>query len=346
MDKDYKYIAFDAQYFLHRNFAALKSRTAYDMASYLTKEEGDPTIGHIITKYEFTDMDLVKQFFWTIAKFIREQYTCSKIILLWDKPPYHKTKILPDYKGSRIHHCQELLDEWDIEKDPIGYLQEKEEYRVEKIKSSAKYYIINKLKDYGMISVIEDGYEADDLAWIFSHLDEIENSDQKSAICSVDSDWHYWISKNVDYLHFNNGEVWTYDDVENDCDRLPEKLGLSIFEAKKYMDSLFYSHNDLKQVTNCGWSDFERLVTEIRNGDYHEILDKDTYDKNMKSFEIDGYPEYDKAVIDLTNSLHNGILMGVDDFCKEAARSGLNVSRSYYKDKFYSYLDENYYGGY
>jgi hypothetical protein len=123
MDKDYNYIAFDAQYFLQRNFEALKSRTAMPTVEVLTEAEGDSTTGYVINAFNFDAQDLVKQFFWTIVKLIRDSYSCNKIILLWDKSPYHKMKILGDYKGSRNHHGQEVLDEWDIDKDPEGYLQ-------------------------------------------------------------------------------------------------------------------------------------------------------------------------------------------------------------------------------
>lgn len=334
--KDYNIIAFDAQYFLHRNFAALKSRTAYNMVSYLPSEVKTEKLGndgYVIVRYDFTSMTLVKHFVWTICKFIRDSFSCNKIILLWDKPPYHKTRLLNDYKGTRVHHSKELLDEWDVESDPIGYLQELEDYKYELIKQEAKYFIINNLDKIGMPSIIHEGYEADDLAWMFGQIIDNEEVEQKSAICSVDSDWQYWIGNNVDFLNFNKSEVWTIDDVNDDCEGLIKKLDLSLIEAKQIMDSTFYGHNDLKRTTDCTWKDFEQLVTTIRDKDYSLITDKETFDKNMKSFEIWNYPDFQMVNDKISTAINSDrSYLTLDDWITFHNKYGLDITNSYYSN--------------
>lgn len=339
--KDYQYIAFDAQYFLHRNFAALKGRTGYEITSTLEDSEGDSNVSYIITKYNFTTQDLVKQFFWTIAKIVRDSFSCNKIILLWDKPPYHKTTLLPDFKGTRTHHCQELLDDWDIESDPQGYLQEKEDYRIELIKLKAKYWIINNLNKLGMVSVIYDGYEADDLAYLFSHSDSILKSNLKSAICSADNDWLYWISNNVDWINSNKLEAWTYQDAVDECEGMTEKLGIDIFTLKQWMDSTFYSHNDLQRTTNLGWNQFEQLYSEVTNGDYTHITDLDRFRLNMKSFEILNYPEANSVKTLIETALHQGYRGDMDVF-KSLQKDGFSVSESYITNYLNTITDSYY----
>lgn len=326
--KKYNIIAFDAQYFLFRNFAALKSRTAMDWVANLSEGEGNTSIGHLIKRYEFDRDDLVKQFFWTIAKLVRDHFSCNKIILLWDTGPYHKTILLDDYKGDRVHHSDELLDDWDIDSDPVGYLQEKEEVRIEHVKHQAISWIVDNLGSIGLPSVKYSGYEADDLAYI---LGQVYSSDQKNAICSVDSDWMYWITENTDFINFNKKEVWTYQDVIDECEGYPTDLGIDLFETKCFMDSLFYSHNGLQPTTNYGWRDFKTLVTEIKSGDFSKITDLKRYELNMKSFDIMNYPEIETVksiLVDLAEKPK--IIVDMDSpEVNKLYSNGFQVSRGY-----------------
>lgn len=327
--KDYDIIAFDAQYFLYRNMCALQSRTGYSVVDCLKNHiEGGSDDGYVITTYNFDEHDLVKQFFWTIVKLVRDSFSCNKILLFWDKPPYHKTKILPDFKGTRTHHSQELLDEWDIDNDPLGYLQEIENYRCHKILSASKYWIINELDKFGMPSVIVDGFEADDLAVVFSKIYSQSGPNIKSAICSSDSDWMYWIDQAVDFISFNKKEAWTYQDVLDECEGVPQKLGISVFEIKKWMDSTFYSHNDLKRTTNLGWKEFPQLVEEVRSGDFSNITDKVVFEKNMKSFDIESYDNYSDAVDSIISVITNPVKLSTDTFYY-LKNKGFKVSKSY-----------------
>jgi hypothetical protein len=337
-DNKYKIIAFDAQYFLHRNFEALKSRTAMSWAdTFIKSEDGRKgNVSYLITKFEFDEHDLVRQFFWTIAKTVREKFKTHRIILLWDYPPYHKLKWIPDYKGSRVHHSQDLLDEWDIDKDPQGYLQEKEYVRLEKIKNKAKWWIIDNLKYAGMPSLIFKGYEADDLAYLFSNKVNIEDH---CGICSCDSDWMSWISNKVDWLSFNKAEVWTLQDVYDDWDNVCNDLGITLYEAKAYFDSTQGGHNDLG---NCecelGWGEFRQLVTELKNNDYSHIKYKDIFINNMNTFNIDKYPDYDNVLDEISSCVSNHDIIS-DDIFKKLQNRGFKVSEKYFKNNYLPYID-------
>lgn len=341
--KDYDCIAFDAQYFLFRNNAALQSRTCMPTATALDDCEGDSSIGYVINKYDYTYQSLVKQFFWTIGKFIRDKYTTNKVILLWDEPPYHKTKLLPDFKSSRIHHCQATLDNWDIEHDPEGYLQEKENYRCHLIMQQAKYWIINNLSKLGINSVIIPGFEADDLAYVFSNVWKDNQIGLRSAICSADSDWMYWIGDNTDFISFNKAEVWNRDDINKDWDGMLDKLNISPFELKKWADSTFYSHNDLQRTSSIRWTELPRLYSEVNNGNYDLINDIERFKLNMRSFDIDDYPNYADAVTRLTEV----ISMDSDNLIKDKwseyenlKKDGFQISSSYL-DTFWTNLTRN-----
>lgn len=328
-EKSYNIIAFDAQYLLHRNFSMMKKQYAISMADCVDSSEGNSTESHIIYKYEIDVQELVKKVVYSIVKVVRDGFPCNKVILLWDLPPYHKLKWIPDFKGDRIHHNQEYLDSFDPETDPQGYLQEREEVRVEKIKNLAKFFIIDNLSKIGLPSISMIGYEADDLAYIFSQLvEKYDKSDLKSAICSVDSDWMYWISNKVDWIKHTTYEVWTMQDALNDCEGKCEKYGMSIFQMKQLIDSTFYSHNGIGRITNLTWKNIDQLITNLKVKNFSDILDFDQYKNNMKSFEIWNYPQYEAVKGDILNEMMNPVRYDVDNYNKLRS-SGFTVSQSY-----------------
>jgi len=342
LDKEFEYLAFDAQYILYRNFAALQGRTRYQCSAVLDDDEGDSTICHIINKYEFSMQALVKQFFWSIGKLIRDDYGVHKILLFWDTPPYIKCKWLPDYKGSRIHWCKEYLDEFDPEVEPQEYLQAKEDLRVHEIFNEAKAWIQLNLRWLGMVSVWYPGYEADDLAYIFSQLMLDVDTNMKSAICSADSDWSYWISDKVEWINFNTREHWSYQDICEQNDNWTEKLGLTLFELKTWLDSLMGSHNDI-QYTSAVYSrnELDIIYNEVKKGIYDNITDKDLLERNLKSFSIMDYPDIDKVKLKILGSLKAGCLW--DESCmNKMRRDGFLVSDNYI-DTYYEQLSPEYY---
>jgi hypothetical protein len=92
----YKYLVFDAQYFLTRNFKAL-NRTCEELP--VLDENGNKVLSEDGTEITFESMTatsdtLVKSFFQSIVKFVRDTASCRKIVLLFDRWPYHKDQIV------------------------------------------------------------------------------------------------------------------------------------------------------------------------------------------------------------------------------------------------------------
>jgi len=337
---DYNIIAFDAQYILSKQFSALKKRASMDSLKFINDDS--TSIGYVITEYQFTVHDLVEKFFWSIVKFIRDDYNCNKVILLWDKAPYLRSKILSDYKAGREYHSQDTVDEWDLENDPQGYLQEAENYRAELIKQEAKYWIINNLHDFGFPSIIYDGYEADDLAEIFSNSEAIEvNDGLKSAICSVDSDWMCWTSKKVDWINHNDKEAWTYDDaiLEYGMDL---DTDLSLFEIKMYYDSFFGSHNALVKTCSVTRRKFKQLIDEVRHEDYSHITDIDQMKRNLKSFDIKSFKNYNEVNNLIYNTIKCKSGYWTEKKYLKLVAKGFKITKSYF-DKNITYLNPIYY---
>ena len=337
-NRKYRCLAIDAQYFLMKHFSAYKSRSETEMnmvINYPESVEGS----YKVPGYTFDHKDIVQSLVWSFAKIAREHVDCDRCILLWDSSPYFKEKILPDFKGHRLRVTQEDLELFDVESDPVGYLKLREQLRVEGVKSEAKYWAVSNLYKIGFPSIIQKGYEADDLAYLFS--EEVKNDDRKYIICSVDSDWKFWINENVDLYNPVKKKLITYEDVWNELGDRVRDLGLSLFEAKCYLDSLYNSHNNLKSTTKCRWKDFDKVVSKILEGDYSLVDDVDTFRKNMESFDIISYPGADdmKRLIRTTVDrppLDNETLLSNFNSLR---KGGLKITQRYYKENTLNYIN-------
>lgn len=321
-----------------KHFSAYKSRSETEMnmvINYPESVEGS----YKVPGYTFDSKDIVQSLVWSFAKIAREHVDCDRCILLWDKSPYFKERILPDFKGHRRRITQEDLELFDVESDPIGYLNLREQLRVEGVKNEAKYWSINNLYKIGFPSIIRGGYEADDLAYLFS--EEVKNDDRKCIICSVDSDWKFWINKNVDLYNPVKRKFITYENVWDELGDKVKNLGISLFDVKCYLDSLYNSHNNLKSTTKCRWKDFSKVVSNILNGDYSLIDDMETFEKNMKSFNIASYPGVDdvksiiRTMID-RSPLDNETLISNFDSLK---KDGLRITKRYYEENTLNYIN-------
>ena len=164
----YNYLVVDAQLVLTRNFHRVRNS------------------GHL------TKGGLIKSFIQSIVKLCREVPT-SNVILAWDRSPYHRHQMMEDYKGDRKYYTKD-----DITDD----LPQEEKDRIEKeindfkLRNEVKYYLVNHSPKLGMTSLLHQGYEADDLAYI-----SVRNLPGKICIASSDSDWRYLLIDGSD--HYN-----------------------------------------------------------------------------------------------------------------------------------------------
>jgi hypothetical protein len=340
----YKYLVFDAQYFLTRNFKAL-NRTCEELP--VLDENGNKVLSEDGTEITFESMTatsdtLVKSFFQSIVKFVRDTASCRKIVLLFDRWPYHKDQIVEEYKGSRFYATQEDLEAIDRKTEPLKYAEMEEELRRNKIKQDAKYFIISNFEQIGMKVYSRKGYEADDYAMLIAKY--LENDNERSAVVSIDSDWDYFVNKNVDHIK-PNGTVIRYDDmIKNELTpNTNPDWNLSLYHYKAYVDSIYGSHNDLNGTLNDGVTDsIKDLITQIKSGDFHNFKDKNLVIAQLKSFDVDHYPEIDKVHQSLWYMDKGGSIMSSSEFANFTIMNALGIRLDYY-DKFVTMLDKTLY---
>lgn len=342
--KDYKYLIFDGQYYLVRNLKALTPR--YSKTIVLKNEEGIPILNENGNQqcYEITSIssfDLVKSFFYSIAKFIRESASCRKIILCFDSAPYHKLKFIENYKGSRSYATYDDLARIDKTKDPLSYLKIEEELKINRIKQDAKSFILENFSKLGICSIIHKGYEADDLAYKIAS--RLELDDQKSAVVSIDDDWSYLINKNVDWIKSNTKKRFTYDDIVGRSNDFTDDLGISLFQFKSYYDSMYGSHNDLESTVDVTEKiPFNDLLKKYLSGDLSKILDLNKFNAQYESFDIEKYPEYDQVINKIKSLEFSGHISSIDEFELFKLVNNFNIKTDYYSN-FIKELDSTLY---
>lgn len=346
---DYKYDIFDAQYYLTRNFKALIRRYTVDTNLLdsndkpILNEEGEPITYPTIT---FTADDLARTFFYSIVKFTREIASCRKVILLFDKYPYHKDAFVEEYKGTRHYATEEDLEGIDKETSPLDYAVTEEEIRRNKIKQEAKYWIINNFDKLGMKVYVRTGYEADDFAGIIARY--LRNDDEKSVIVSIDDDWTYFVNENVDYLKPNGTKI-TYEDMKQELITHTEpSWNFDLYKFKSYIDSLYGSHNDLVQtlkhetIAKC---DIKTILKSlIEDNDFSILENPELFKAQLASFGVETYPEYDMVIKSLWYLDKGGSVINDDDFIQFTLMNNFGVRVQYYSD-FRNELDKSLYKG-
>lgn len=269
-----------------------------------------------------------------------------KLILLWDKYPYHKYEFLKDYKGSRHYATDDDLKDLNQDDNPKLYLETLEEIARNSKKQQSKYWCINNFENMGLKNYIRSGYEADDFACIISKY--LENDDQKSAVVSRDSDWSYFARPNIDYIT-PAGKVITYEDMLNSHPHFNPELGITLYDYKSIYDSLYGSHNDL-QRTLVPDADLPKdslggiIESIIKTGDSEYIVNKELFNAQLQSFKLTDYPDYEKVIQSLWYLDKGGTIMSDDQFVQHSIEHAFGVSLSYYRN-FKKNLDNTLYNG-
>lgn len=287
----FNYLAIDAQLVLTRNFHRLRS-------GYLT--EGG----------------LVKSFLQSIVKLCREVPT-ENVITLWDRSPYHRHAIMSDYKGDRKYYTEsDLTDE----------LSEEERSKIErdiadfKLRNKVKYYLINNSVKLGMPSILHEGYEADDLAFICSR-----NLEGKVCIASSDSDWKYLLTETSTHYDLK-GNFTGYDDMKS------ESGPVDPFLHKAIVDSLYGSHNFLKDVSTVKIGP-EKVIELMQLGDYSFTSDKELFLKQFDSFGVTRFPDYNKVVNKVKSTKTDfDKVMTESEFSQFTIDNHIKVTTKYFTD--------------
>jgi len=337
---DIKYLIVDAQWLLTRNFKQ-KCNYAKEGDIYMVdgKPVGDENNKPIFTLVPgFTASDLMTTFFQSVVKFTNDFYKAEKIILLWDKYPYHKFKFKENYKASRHYASTEDLEGLDPIKDAKEIIATKLEIDHLKIKQQAKSRIIEHFGTLGMPSLVLPGYEADDLAGeVAKYLSAKSNG--TSLLWSVDSDWNYLTQPHVNHIT-PKGQIITYEEMMKEVG----DLDMSLYEYKSWIDSLAGSHNDLERTISSEYkvTDWNECIKIIKGGDESILGDAKMFHDQLKSFSVVDYPEYDvvKDMISRIDSM--GSIADPVSFSIFTSEQGLNVSNNYYLN-YIQQLNQNLY---
>lgn len=327
----YKYLIFDAQYLLTRNFK-LKCNFTKEGDEYLLGD-GTPSGKHYIVP-DFDYLELAKLFFWSIAKFTREVASCKKVILLWDKYPYHKLNYIKAYKDDRKYYTDDDLIGLDHDKDIDNIIRIQFESDCNKIKQKTKYWIIDNFDKLGMKSYIKTGYEADDWGSIVSQYLSDHEPNEKSAVVSSDSDWDYFVKPTIDRITTGRKNVQstiiTYDSMINKWGPALDKYGLDLYRLKSIIDSSYGSHNALRCTLKNSSEILDKVLSEYQNYNSELFGDYGLFKAQLDSFNYTDYPEYDKVLKSLWYLDKGPEIMSEIEYTDFCLSTGFGVTLSYY----------------
>lgn len=265
--RKYKYALIDMSWICYRNYCAMGGRNGTKVPDYFPQA-------------------LVASVTTSILNACRE-FLIDKIVQVWDFGPYYKQQILNNtYKAGRYKPTEEEAAKIEDEQQKEIMLADAYNFT----KKNEAQSILMGLSELGLPSIYKPGYEADDLVYILGKM--ISDKGDTAIICSVDSDWDYWIHPGIDHYNPNRNTIKSY---EESCEE--NGIGeLSLFEFKALYDSIYGSHNALLKT----------IKDEHYDRDCHEIFDivnsrgftEDIFEypdlalAQYKSFQFDQLPDY------------------------------------------------------
>jgi hypothetical protein len=300
-DKEtYEYLFIDAQLFLTRNWMVLKNKPYY------------------------SEQSLFKSFFQSIVKLVKEEVNTKNVVLLWDKSPYHKIAMLEDYKGDRDYRGESDITDDMSEEEKELLRKNTEQFRS---RQSVKYKLVFESAKFGMPSVILGGYEADDFAYLASTSDLVKNAPGKSCICSKDGDQIFMVNDKMDFYRITkNREHHTMDTLKSVVGDMNPYRYVSIDQ------SLHGSHNFLKSTRHpefIGGVDFVSELLETKSFSFTN--NPDLFQKQLDSFKVWNYPNYEKAKWMINNIPLKAEFMDESQFNQYCLNNHLDIKYNYYK---------------
>ena len=263
----YKWGLFDANYFLFREKAIL------------AKDYGDQPI----PKNKL--FSLVVQTFMRL----KGDVSCQYPLLIWDKSPYYKLQTLQTYKADRWYPTDEEYDALELEKASATperlaeIVAQQNKIRLEQANMDAaqyvKYRIINEMGDMGFHSLVRQGYEADDLAFLAAYAISSYNfhDDSYNAILvTADKDWTNFQLLGVDFISTYNWSTYTnlteeYENAFVQINAFSEKMyhepcNISRYQYGILEELMHKSHNNA-----CVWShrgvNRQEAIAKLMHGD-------------------------------------------------------------------------------
>lgn len=304
---------------------------------------------------EYTYGELIRTCIWTINKVLRDYgVNGRKVVLIYDKwdesiGGYYTSYLLGgNYKDSR-HYIDEKIFE-DMKNDPAispADLEKAEwELYQNQVKQTAKYTMISELPKFGIGVIDQDGWEADNWAFLLS-CELYGKTDLPSLFVTKDSDWKYCLSPGTQYLRLpgknETPEIITYDEMYYSIPESIRDQGVGLYQYKALLDSFGYGHNDLRKTVKPRMKS-EKVILEYLSGDYKNITDLELFEKQYKTFDIFSYPGVEEARNLINNYLPRAGRLGTvpefRSFCRTHNIPG--ISDSYYSD-FIGKLDQKLY---
>lgn len=352
MNQKYKYFIVDAQLVLTRCYYMLKDSDRFGIKS------------------------LAESVFYLVAKAVKSVGGAQKVILLWDKYPYHKNEIVSgSYKGDRKYLTEDDLDptievtdadihrmkiylqlpadekldpKWDEFKPIMDKINKMQELEKERKKAAAKYYIINHYGNMGMPSLIREGWEADDWCQFISEY--LEGDSEISCSYTTDGDWPWFVT---DSLHFikipKKGNELTIMDRQAVLNIMPlEVRDMKFLHYRAILDSLAGGHNNLQATIKKGITrkkSWGMIIEDIvKNDNLDEYVDDiEQYKINLKTHDLHSFPDADLVKQEVTNIHTIGNVMSKDEFEEYRMMNGIGIYSNYYSE-FISGLNKELYG--
>lgn len=306
---------------------------------------------------EFSPGDLIRMTIQGMNKFARDfGVTCDKYVAIYDRWDssvggyYGGSLIKPyvQYKGTRKYMNEQLLEE--IRSNPESTQEEIEKAELElytnQVKTKAKYAMIDDLKTIGVPCIGVQGWEYDNLVYLFAGLMYGRTGGKKSVIITKDSDLMYSTTPELDFFKVSTGgsepETITYDKMYYTIPEVLRNQGMSLYQYRAFTDSLGEGHNDMLKTKRPS-ADVTQTIIQILKGDYMGIeVDKiDAFKAQLNSFDISQYPRLDEATNLIMNYLPGaGHYGSVDDFHKFCVKHGVSGISDKYYSEFISRFDQ------
>jgi len=285
---------------------------------------------------EYNEGDVLTTTIWSLNKIARDfNICCDKLVMLadrWDATMggYYRNYLLRDvvqYKGSRKYMNEELLEEMrnNPETTPEELAKAESELYQNQVKTKAKWAMIRDFKSIGIPVIMVPGWEADDLSWLFAGLAYGKTGGKKSVLITKDSDQMYSTTPELDFFKLpTNGsepKVITYEEMYNSMPEEIKRWGVSLYNYNALQNALGVTHNDMG-VSRKSHTNATQVMLEVLKGDYHNIENRELFDKQLESYDISKFPRIEEACDLINNYLpgaghYDSDLKNFHDFCKK-----------------------------
>lgn len=304
---------------------------------------------------EYTAGEVERMCLWTINKLARDfGLTADKVVMIYDRwskeyNGYYTTYLLGgQYKDSRKYMTEEIFNE--IKSDPKSTEEDIKNAELElyrnQVKYKAKWGMIRDFGKIGISCIGLEGWEADNLAWLFSMM-TYGQYDKPSILVTKDSDWAYCTSPSTFYMRWmKSGEqpkVTTYDEMYYSIPEAIRNRGIGLYIYKAYVDSLDGSHNDMRQ-TRKDEADLTQTILEVLDGDFSNVEDVELFKKQFNTFDISKYPRFEEAKRLITDIVPTcGSLCTIQEFRDLCDKHGIEGVSDRYFTEFISRFDPKLY---